>query len=112
LFLFVAITSYRQKIPKNPEPISQTRMLTRAAPASNSWIPVCTGMTACPVIPVKTGIHDNEAKMGLLRRKGTPLMTCRQKITWALAPVLDLAKASQSKDFKGLAEDEHTDQVN
>ena len=50
--------------------------------------------------------------MGLLRRKGTPLMTCRRKITWALAPVLDLAKASQSKDFKGLAEDEHTDQVN
>ena len=45
--------------------------------------------------------------MGLLRRKGTPLMTCRLK-----KPRLDLAKASQSKDFKGLAEDEHTDQVN
>jgi len=64
-------------------------------------------MTACPVIPVKTGIYDNEAKMGLPRRKGTPLMTCRLK-----KPRLDLAKASQSKDFKDLAKDEHTDQVN
>ena len=64
-------------------------------------------MTACPVIPVKTGIHDNEAKMDSRRRKGTPLMTFQLK-----KPVLDLAKASQSKDFKDLAEDEHTDWVN
>jgi len=60
-----------------------------------------------PVIPVKTGIHGNEARMGLLRRKGTPRMTCRLKKPW-----FDLAKASQSKDFKDLAEDEHTDWVN
>ena len=64
-------------------------------------------MTGQAVIPVKTGIHDNKAKMGLPRRKGTPLMTCRLK-----KPMLDLAKASQSKDFNDLAKDEHTDQVN